>query len=231
MLLVVDNAAGELMTGAFASVRLDLPNPEATMSVPASALIFDQSGLRVATVGPDNKVVLKPITISRDLGREVEIATGLTAEDRVIESPPDGIANGDQVRIAGERGNVAAGGPAPAKQAPAPSKPRRGIAALFADQLAQRVVDPVLPARALGLEMIEDVAVETQRDHLLRVRDRRPRRRQVHRLGRGLLECRFRGVARARWPASVVCHCMFLRIVPVADSGPACALITISFSR
>ena len=96
MLLVVDNAAGELMTGAFASVRLDLPNPEATMSVPASALIFDQSGLRVATVGPDNKVVLKPITISRDLGREVEIATGLTVDDRVIESPPDGIANGDR---------------------------------------------------------------------------------------------------------------------------------------
>ena len=67
-------------------------------------------------------VVLKPITISRDLGREVEIATGLTADDRIIESPPDGIANGDQVRIAGERGNVAAGEPAPAKQAP--SKPR-----------------------------------------------------------------------------------------------------------
>ncbi|MGB9369269.1 MAG: efflux RND transporter periplasmic adaptor subunit [Xanthobacteraceae bacterium] len=122
MLLVVDNAAGELMTGAFANVRLDLPNPEATMSVPASALIFDQSGLRVAIVGLDNKVVLKPITISRDLGREVEIATGLTAQDRVIESPPDGIANGDEVRIAGERGNVAAGGPAPAKQAP--PKPR-----------------------------------------------------------------------------------------------------------
>ena len=122
MLLVVDNAAGELMTGAFASVRLDLPNPEATMSVPASALIFDQSGLRVATVGSDNKVVLKPITISRDLGREVEIATGLAVDDRVIESPPDGIANGDEVRIAGERGNVAAREPTPAKQTP--PKPR-----------------------------------------------------------------------------------------------------------
>ena len=122
MLLVVDNSAGELMTGAFANVRLDLPNPEATMSVPASALIFDQSGLRVATVGPDNKVVLKPITIARDLGRDVEIATGLNAGDRVIESPPDGIANGDAVRIAGERGNVTAGGAAPARQTP--SKPR-----------------------------------------------------------------------------------------------------------
>jgi RND family efflux transporter MFP subunit len=101
MQLIVDNADGELMTGAFANVRLDLPQPRITLSVPASALIFDQSGLRVATVGSDARVVLKPVTIARDLGKEVDIASGLTAEDRVIESPPDGIASGDQVRIAG----------------------------------------------------------------------------------------------------------------------------------
>ena len=101
MLLVVDNRDGALMTGAFATVRLELPNPEAAIHVPASALIFDQGGLRVATVGPDDRVVLKPVTIARDLGKEVQIATGLTAEDRVIETPPDGIASGDKVRIAG----------------------------------------------------------------------------------------------------------------------------------
>jgi len=104
MLLVVDNRDGALMTGAFATVRLELPNPEAAIHVPASALIFDQGGLRVATVGPDDRVVLKPVTIARDLGKEVQIATGLTAEDRVIETPPDGIASGDQVRIAGKPG-------------------------------------------------------------------------------------------------------------------------------
>jgi len=120
MLLVVDNAGGELMTGAFANVRLDLPNPEATMSVPASALIFDQSGLRVATVGHDNRVILKPVTISRDLGREVEIGGGLNSDDRVVESPPDGIANGDEVRIAGAPGTIAV---TPAAR-PAPAKPR-----------------------------------------------------------------------------------------------------------
>jgi RND family efflux transporter MFP subunit len=100
MLLVVDNTKGELMTGAFANVRLELPNTDNAIHIPASALIFDQSGLRVAVVGPDDRVILKPVTISRDLGREVEVATGLTAEDRVIESPPDGLAEGDQVRIA-----------------------------------------------------------------------------------------------------------------------------------
>jgi multidrug efflux pump subunit AcrA (membrane-fusion protein) len=119
MLLVVDNRDGALMTGAFATVRLELPNPEAAIHVPASALIFDQGGLRVATVGPDDRVVLKPVTIARDLGKEVQIATGLTAEDRVIETPPDGIASGDQVRIAGKpgAGNAAESTPKRAKEA------------------------------------------------------------------------------------------------------------------
>ena len=70
----------------------------------ASALIFDRSGLRVATVDNDNRVVLKEVTISRDLGKVVEIGSGLNADDRVIESPPDGMASGDQVRIAGAAG-------------------------------------------------------------------------------------------------------------------------------
>ena len=100
MQLVVDNAAGALMTGAFANVSLDLASPEVALSVPASALIFDQDGLKVATVDASNRVALKTVTIARDMGRTVEIGSGLTAEDRVIESPQDGIATGDEVRIA-----------------------------------------------------------------------------------------------------------------------------------
>jgi RND family efflux transporter MFP subunit len=110
MQLVVDNAAGELMTGAFASVSLDLPGPDVAINVPASALIFDQGGLRVATVDAGNRVVLKTITIARDMGRTVEIGSGLSADDRIIESPQDGIATGDEVRIA----NSPASGTAPA---------------------------------------------------------------------------------------------------------------------
>ena len=95
MQLAVDNTSGELMTGAFANVRLELPRPDGVINVPASALIFDQGGMRIATVGDDNRVALKDVTIARDMGKEVEIGSGLTAGDRVIESPPDGIASGD----------------------------------------------------------------------------------------------------------------------------------------
>ncbi len=104
MLLVVDNASGELMTGAFTNVSFVLPHPAVAINVPASALIFDQSGLQVATVGADSKVLLKKVTITRDLGKQVEIGSGLSADDNVIESPPDGVASGDPVRVAGAPG-------------------------------------------------------------------------------------------------------------------------------
>jgi RND family efflux transporter MFP subunit len=98
--LAVDNESGELLPGAFANVRFDLPPASGSLSVPASALIFDSRGARVATVGPDNRVALKPVTIARDLGDVIEISSGLVATDRIIDSPPDGIGKGDQVRIA-----------------------------------------------------------------------------------------------------------------------------------
>ena len=72
--------------------------------MPASALIFNQSGLHVAIVGSDDASILKEITIARDLGNEVEIGSGITADDRVVINPPDGIATGDKVRIAGAPG-------------------------------------------------------------------------------------------------------------------------------
>ena len=100
MLLIVNNADSQLMTGDFANVSFELPHPEIAINVPASALIFNRSGLFVAIVSGNGRVRLKSVTISRDLGKEVEIGSGLGVEDRVIESPPDGIASGDLVRIA-----------------------------------------------------------------------------------------------------------------------------------
>jgi RND family efflux transporter MFP subunit len=119
MQLLVDNADGELMTGAFADVQLDLAHPAIAINVPASALVVDQNGVHVATVGPDDRVVLKPVTIARDLGKVVEVGSGLNAEDRVIESPPDGIASGDAVRIAVAQGTKLAPETASAKRLPA----------------------------------------------------------------------------------------------------------------
>lgn len=99
MQIVVDNASGELMPGAFANTRIELPANRQALSIPAGALIFGRKGLRVATVDSADKVVLKSITIARDLGQVVEIGSGVTAGDRVIDSPPDGLSDGDPVRV------------------------------------------------------------------------------------------------------------------------------------
>ena len=104
MQLALDNAGGELMPGGYANVRMSLANDTVPLHIPASALIFNQNGLRVATVGPDDKVLFKTVTIARDLGREIELASGIAPDDRIIVAPPDGIADGDQVRVAGAKG-------------------------------------------------------------------------------------------------------------------------------
>jgi RND family efflux transporter MFP subunit len=104
MQLGLDNDKGELMPGAYANVRMPLAREGLPLHIPASALIFNQSGLRVATVGSDDKVLFKTVTIARDLGRDIELGSGLSSEDRVIVAPPDGMSDGDQVRVAAPKG-------------------------------------------------------------------------------------------------------------------------------
>ena len=113
MQLGLDNKSGQLMPGGYSNVRLSLQRDSVPLSIPASALIFNQNGLRVATVGPGDKIRFKTVTIARDLGRTIELDSGLTSEDRVVVTPPDGIADGDQVRVAGA--TAKAGKPEPAK--------------------------------------------------------------------------------------------------------------------
>lgn len=98
--LVVDNADGRLLPGGFATVNFDVSSETQALGLPPSALIVGRNGVQIARVDGEGRVQLEPVTIARDLGRMVELNDGLSAGDRVINSPPDGIASGDVVRIA-----------------------------------------------------------------------------------------------------------------------------------
>jgi len=100
--LHADNPDGLLQPGAYAQVVFELPGNPNIVRVPASALIFRERGMEVAVIGPDDKVELKPITLGRNLGTEVEVVKGLSMTDRLVNSPPDSLATGDVVRVAGE---------------------------------------------------------------------------------------------------------------------------------
>jgi multidrug efflux system membrane fusion protein len=109
--LQIDNANHVLKSGDYAQVRFDLPAASGAIQVPASALMFRDSGMSVAVVEPNGRVAIKTVTIGRDMGSIVDIAAGLSPADRVIDNPPDSLRPGDQVHVAaaGPSGGGASG--------------------------------------------------------------------------------------------------------------------------
>ncbi len=61
MQMIVENQSGELLPGSYANVMIDLSRVVQPLHIPASALLFDGNGLRVATVDEQNRVAFKPI--------------------------------------------------------------------------------------------------------------------------------------------------------------------------
>jgi RND family efflux transporter MFP subunit len=95
----VDNRAAELMPGSLAQVHFKTAPIAQTFIVPVSALIFRREGLRVATVVNGNIAHLVPITIGQDDGATAQIVSGLTANDKVIQDPPDSIIEGEKLHV------------------------------------------------------------------------------------------------------------------------------------
>jgi RND family efflux transporter MFP subunit len=101
--LHVDNPDGLLQPGAYAQVVFRLPSNPDVLRIPTSALVFRKQGLQVATLGPGDKIELKSVTLGRNLGTDVEVVSGLSASDRVVDSPPDSLAPGDLVHVASDQ--------------------------------------------------------------------------------------------------------------------------------
>lgn len=104
----VDNPQSKLLPGAYVMAHFKLPHQQAQLSVPANALLFRSEGLRVAVLS-DGRVHLQPVTIAKDNGATLEVATGLNPSDHIILDPADSIAEGQPVRVV----NQAAAGGAP----------------------------------------------------------------------------------------------------------------------
>jgi len=94
----VDNPTGTLLTGSYAEVHLQVPTRASTYLLPVNTLIFRSEGLHVGVV-KDGKVEISAITAGHDFGDQIEIVSGLKANDQVIVNPPDSIISGQQVQI------------------------------------------------------------------------------------------------------------------------------------
>lgn len=107
----IDNRNGDLLPGAYAQVHLKLPVKNPALIIPVSALMFRSEGLRVVTLDDEDRAHLQPITVGRDWGTRIEVLTGLKAGQRIIDSPPDSIVEGEKVRVvSGENVSTGTGG-------------------------------------------------------------------------------------------------------------------------
>ena len=102
MLTEVDvaNPDGVLRPGLFVNVAFSIPRQAPAIVVPDAALVFNASGLQVATVGADNSVRFQKVTIYRDFGTTAELRDGLQGGENLVLSPPTDLAEGAKVQVA-----------------------------------------------------------------------------------------------------------------------------------
>jgi multidrug efflux system membrane fusion protein len=94
------NKDGRLLPGSFGEVYFSVGSGVNKVTVPVNAMLFRAEGARVAVVGPDGKVQLRPINIGRDYGTTLEILGGVSPTDQIVINPADSLEEGQQVIVA-----------------------------------------------------------------------------------------------------------------------------------
>jgi len=98
----VDNSSHALRSGMFVNVAFAVPREHPNAVVPADALIFNQQGLRVATISDDKSVHLQTVTVYRDTGGSLELSEGLQGGELVVLGPPANLHEGSKVKVASD---------------------------------------------------------------------------------------------------------------------------------
>jgi len=103
-----DNADGHLWAGMYGQVIFNIHREKPVLTVPTSALVFNADGTQVAVVDQD-VIHFRKITVGRDLGTEIEVATGLTGDEQVVSNPGERLVEGLQVQIAAAAEDTSSG--------------------------------------------------------------------------------------------------------------------------
>ncbi len=96
--LMLPNPGEKLLPGAYAEVNIQLTGGINTLIAPAATLIINDQTQRVAIVEKNNHVRFQEVKLGRDLGRDVEILDGISAEDTLVVSPSDQLVDGELVK-------------------------------------------------------------------------------------------------------------------------------------
>jgi RND family efflux transporter MFP subunit len=106
----VPNPTGALIAGSYVQVTLPISVDSHALVVPTNVLLFRPEGTRVALVDPSGRVHLTLVQLGIDFGTSVEVLSGLSVKDRVVQNPPDSLADGDVVVLPATPATVPKGG-------------------------------------------------------------------------------------------------------------------------
>jgi RND family efflux transporter MFP subunit len=96
----VPNKDGALFPGMYVQAELNLAIPHRVFEIPATALYNDANGIRVATVDANSKIHYLKITMERDTGATIQVASELTGDERIVKVAIPSLAEGDVVDVA-----------------------------------------------------------------------------------------------------------------------------------
>jgi RND family efflux transporter MFP subunit len=105
----VPNKDNKLLAGSYAQVTLPINGTSGILRVPSNVLLFRPEGTQIAVVGSDGHVKLHTVQVGRDLGNSLEILGGITAQDNLINNPPDSLAENDIVTVQNDKKPETAG--------------------------------------------------------------------------------------------------------------------------
>ncbi|HEY3783064.1 MAG TPA: efflux RND transporter periplasmic adaptor subunit [Fimbriimonadaceae bacterium] len=113
----LSNQDGKLVPGMYAQVMIPPVDSQKTLRVPADAYTADSAGTRVLLIDQNNKVHWTKVQVGRDFGTDIEILSGITADDRVVDNPSDLLVDDEVVKpVAAKSGVPGAAGSAPPGQ-------------------------------------------------------------------------------------------------------------------
>jgi len=95
----VDNRDGSLLPGMYAQVKFTLPQQRTSLIIPTSALVVDHGGMHVVSVNADHTIHFLPVTIGKDMGKEIEVLNGLQETQTLVSSPSDLLSEGEHVEV------------------------------------------------------------------------------------------------------------------------------------
>jgi RND family efflux transporter MFP subunit len=93
----IANPAGQFVPGLYVKVTFALP-PRGLVQVPAAALLFRASGPQVALVDTAGRLTFRAVTIARDDGSVVELASGVAPGEQLALNLSSQISEGERVQ-------------------------------------------------------------------------------------------------------------------------------------